>query len=222
MAATTTAAPKKKNWFLRHKFLTAILIIVVIAIIGSMGASGDEDATAGTSGSGTSSSGDSSSTDSSSGNDDSAKADSDAEAEDEEEAPDSPADAGLGSTVNTGNFDVTVTAVEAGVTVIGNEYLNETPSGQFVLVRITVANTSNESDYFHGSDHTLIDEQGRKHSTSSGSLYLDEPTFVLESINPGVSIDGVLLYDIPVDATPVSLELESDEIFGDSILVSLE
>lgn len=227
MARETTVEPKK-NWFLRHKFLTAILIIVVIAIIGRLGAGSDENDTAETPGSEEAANSDGSGEDAedSTTNADQTATDAADDTDDEEsEEADEPAEetASIGTTVNTGSFDVTVSSVDPGVTAIGNEYLGAEPSGQFVIVYVTVANTSNEAEYFLDSDQHVIDEQGRQHSTSSDSVYFDEAeTFSFEKINPGVAIDGALVYDIPADSTAVTLELDSNELFGDTVLVSLE
>lgn len=222
MASAAPAEPKKKSWFARHKFLTAILVIVAIAIIGGVAGGGDDDAEQTTTGQTASDS----AAPAAEENSDEAEAPDNAdagEAEDAEAPEDAEAaPAGVGTAVNTGDFDVTVTSVETGVTAVGDQYLNAEPSGQFVLVRVTVANTSNEAEYFNDSDQSLIDEQGRKHSTSSDALYLDDTTFFLEKINPGVTVEGVLLYDIPADAVPASLELASSDFFGDPILVSLK
>lgn len=216
--ASAPTVEKQKSWFARHKILTALLVLVVIGFLATAFGGGDDSAaetrtTAPAVDAGA--------------DDGAAEAENAVEEEPAEDgAAEEPADesapsAGIGSTVNTGNFDVTVHGVEASVAAVGSEYLNAEPSGQFVLVRVTVLNTSNEAEYFFDSDQVLVDEQGRKHSTSSDSIYLDDNTFSFEKINPGVSMDGVLLFDIPADASPVALELDSDEFFGDPIVVSL-
>ncbi|WP_154402171.1 DUF4352 domain-containing protein [Ornithinimicrobium cavernae] len=135
----------------------------------------------------------------------------------EEEAAEAP---GLEDAVRDGSFEFVVTGVETGLTTIGEGFTEESPQGQFVLIDITVTNIGDKGTTLFDSNQVLIDEQGRQHNTSSASIWLDEGLW-LDEINPGNSMSGVLLYDIPADAVPTSLELH-DSMFSGGVTVSLQ
>lgn len=96
----------------------------------------------------------------------------------------------------------------------------ERPAGQFVLVTLNVSNTSNDAVDFPGWEQQLIDDQGRTHDTSNAITYLDD-AFSFDTINPGLSKDGTLLFDIPADAEATALLLNSELFGGNPVELSL-
>jgi len=135
----------------------------------------------------------------------------------QEPAADEP---GLGDAVRDGKFEFVVTEVETGLSTIGESFSEQEAQGQFVLVHISVTNIGDRAQTLFDNDQVLVDEQGREHSTSSASIWLDEGLW-LDEINPGNSMSGVLLYDIPADAVPTALELH-DSMFSDGVTVALQ
>jgi hypothetical protein len=143
------------------------------------------------------------------------------EAAAEEAAAAEAAAPGVGDTVEVGDFEITITGLETGVTSVGDSFMAESPQGQFVIVRLTVSNTGTSAEYFFDSDQELIDEQDRQHSTSSNSFLMDEENLWLTEINPGNTVEGALLYDIPADAEPVAIDVESGW-FSDPVRIALD
>lgn len=189
-----TGPQRKKNFFARHKFLTTLLIIAVIVIIASIASSGGGEEPPG----------------------------------DSKPAPTSPTGSdeapGIGAAANDGQFQFTVTKMETGIESVGSAYLGEKAQGQFVILHMTVKNTGDEAQYFSESEQVLTDAQGRKHKTdSAASLYYEDKNDLAlgEEINPGNEVSGVLIYDIPKDAKPVSVELH-DSAFSDGVTVTLK
>lgn len=247
-AAPPVAAPRKKSWFVRHKIVTGILgFVLLIALFGAVAGDGADSTAAPAEPSSAAAGADEEGTDSSAGSPGS-RADESAAEEDvsagetaaeeaaaadvapEEDAPekDAPEEdavqndaSGIGDTVAVGDFEVTVTGIEASITRVGDQYVGEEPQGQFVKVDVTVANTGSSAEYFHDSEQKLVDEQSRQHSTSSASFYLDEDNLWLSQINPGNTANGALLYDIPADATPTTLQVTTG-FFGNPTDISLE
>lgn len=132
-----------------------------------------------------------------------------------------PAAAGIGTPVRDGKFEFTVTSIEPGVAQVGDQYLNQAAQGQFVLVHVTVTNIGDQAQYFDGSSQKLLDTQGRTHSAdTSAAIYLGDANSFLNDINPGNSVEGVVVFDIPADATPASLELH-DSMFSGGVTVQL-
>lgn len=241
---TPSAAPDrpKRSWFARHKIITGILaalgIFVIIGVIGGGGDSADVAAQPSASssdsaeeGTGSSASSSGSTADEPAAEEEAAEEESAADEEDtqdaaEDEPAEEPAeeasdDPQLGELVQIGDFEVSVTDVEGGLAQIGDDMFGEEAQGQFVKVMVTVENTGDSAEYFLDSEQKLIDDSDRQHSTSSSSWLLDEESLFLTEINPGNRVEGVLLYDIPEDAVPTSIDLEGG-FFSSPVRVSLD
>lgn len=233
---TTTPEPRRrKTWFARHKILTGILAVLAVFVVGGALSGGDDapstaaqtsaEPAHASAGEGTGpSAGSQGSTADGSAADDAATEDDDAaadekaadekkaeerEAKETAEKEDAEAVPGIGDTVEVGDFSVRVTDVEPGVEWVGDSTFGEAPQGQFVKVYVTVENTGTEADYFLDSEQKLVDDQDRQHSTSSAAWMLDEESLFLTEVNPGNKVEGVLLYDVPVDAVPVAVDLQA-------------
>ncbi|MEV4218105.1 DUF4352 domain-containing protein [Nonomuraea sp. NPDC049725] len=143
-----------------------------------------------------------------------------AEAEAEAKPEAKPKTAGIGSRVRDGKFEFTVTRLEKRDRV-GGEFLSKDAQGVFLLVHVKVTNIGDESESFMGAEQKLFDAKGREFEASSeAAFYLDDSKSLYEKINPGNSVDGVVLFDIPKNVKPVSIELH-DSIFSDGVKVSL-
>lgn len=127
----------------------------------------------------------------------------------------------IGEPVTAGQFEITVVKVESGITNSGGLFGGETPQGQFVAVYVTVKNTSNKPQSFDTYQQTLLDDQGREFSNDSSAEWdMDDSASRSEKINPGNQRDFVIVFDIPNDVAPKSIELR-DSYFRDPVLVEL-
>ncbi|MEU3167004.1 DUF4352 domain-containing protein [Streptosporangium sp. NPDC006930] len=133
-----------------------------------------------------------------------------------------PKQAGLGDTVMDGKFSFKVTKVEKGVQRVGGEYLGSDAQGQYVLVHVTVKNIGEESQLFSDSSQKLIDARGRQYDTDSGAaaLGLKNSNAFLNTINPGNTVKGILLFDVPKNFKIKAIELH-DSVFSDGVTVAL-
>jgi hypothetical protein len=186
-----------KNWFGRHKVLTVIGIIVLLAVIGGVAGGGNKTNT---------NSGDSKKTDT-------AKT---------ENKP--AATAKLNEVARDGKFEFTVASVECGKASAGtNQYLTKQAQGQFCFVNVTIKNIGSEAQTFDSSSQYLYDAANSKFSAdSTASLYANpEGSTFLNQINPGNSVSGILVFDLPKDKTPVTAELH-DSAFSGGVKVSLQ
>lgn len=235
----STPPEPKKSWFRRHKILTALLVVVGIGVVGNALSGGEEpeapDTAAVAPADPTEDAAPAPDTEEAAGAEEAAEPEADAEepaepeaaaeepaeAEAEEPAEEPAADEpGVGDAVRDGKFEFVVTEVEPGLATVGEGFTEEEAQGQFVLIHLTVTNIGDQPQTLFDSNQVLFDEQGRQHSTSSSSIWLDEGLW-LDEINPGNSMNGVLLYDIPADALPSSLELH-DSAFSDGVTVTLQ
>lgn len=229
--AYAPAAPEapRRSWFARHKILTGILgVLVLFMIIGALGGDDDESSSAAPTtaestrpaeeGTGSSARSQGSTADESAAEE--TEEETAPETTEDEPVEEEPADPRVGEVVTVGDFAVTVTGTEGGLDRIGDATFGEEAQGQFVKVFVTVENTGDSAEYFFDSDQELIDDQDRQHSTSSSSWLLDEESLFLAEINPGNTVEGVLLYDIPADAVPTAVDLQAGWLDG-SVRVAL-
>ena len=135
---------------------------------------------------------------------------------------DSTASAGIGDPVRDGKFEFVVKGFKCGVKKVGSEFLEEKPQGQFCLVDMTVENIGDEAQLFDaGSQKGTTDTGASVDADSAASLVIPEnENSFLEEINPGNSIDVVVVYDIAKDQSLVSVELY-DSLFSNGVTVSL-
>ena len=130
--------------------------------------------------------------------------------------------AGIGTEVQDGAFAFTVTKVDTGLRALGQGVLRSEAQGSYVLVHVTVRNVGTESQLFTDSNQTLLDAQGREFTadTSAAMMNVPDSESFLTDINPGNSVDGVLVFDVPEGVAPASIELQ-DSMFSSGVLVSL-
>ena len=200
--APPAAAPKKpfykKTWFVVVAGLTGV------AIVASAAGGGGDAAPAG--------GGDAAPP---------AAADGGAAADSAEVVDDAPA-YGIGDAAADGKFSFVVNGVECGTTEIGNEYLNTTAQGQFCIVDVTISNIGDEPQSFFGDNSKLYNAAGQEFSADSeAAIYLENSDSLYAEINPGNSLNSLVVFDVPADMTPASIELH-DSAFSGGVSVALQ
>jgi hypothetical protein len=78
-----------------------------------------------------------------------------------------------------------------------------------------VENTGDEPQFMDASSQYMFIGD-KEYSTSSDALLAldDSENFFLEQINPGNSVEGVMVFDIPVGGQPDRLELHDSALSG--------
>lgn len=231
--------PKKRSWFRRHKIMTGLLALVTFgAVVGALGGGGDDapaaaddvpadTAPAAPEEQATDAADDAQepATEADAAQVEPAVVEEDEESEegDAEEAAPAAEESGLpgiGDEARDGDLTFVVTEVETGQESIGDGLTREEAQGQFVVAHISITNHGDRAATFMDMNQALIDDQGREHSTSSATLWLDEG-LTIEEVNPGITVEGVLAFDIPTDSTGVELQLH-DSPFSGGVSVGLE
>jgi hypothetical protein len=135
---------------------------------------------------------------------------------------DQPRSAKLNQSARDGKFEFTVTRVQCGIAQVGGDYLNERAQGQFCKVFMTVKNIGDEARTFSASNQYAYNAAGARYDADgAAAFYLGEDSNAfLEGINPGNSVKGILLFDIPKNAKIVRLELH-DSPFSGGVMVSV-
>ncbi|HVX56764.1 MAG TPA: DUF4352 domain-containing protein, partial [Candidatus Saccharimonadales bacterium] len=189
---------KERSWFGRHKILTVIGMLIVIVIIASVASGGSKSSTSSTAKS-------SGSTASSS----SKKAATTAK---------------IGQPADDGKFEFTVTSIKCGEPNVSDStgYLTKTAQGQYCLLNLSVKNIGNEAQTLDSTSQYLYNASGQQYKSDSEATIDINPsngTF-LNSINPGNTVNGIVVFDIPKDQTPVIAELH-DSAFSGGVKVNL-
>jgi len=193
---TEKAATSKKNWFARHKILTTIGVLIVLAIIGSASSGNKGTQTASTSGSNSS------------------------------QPKNQATTAKLNEVANDGKFAFTVTSVECGKTSVGtNQYLQKQAQGQFCLLNVSIKNIGDQAQSLFSGNQYLYDAQNHKYSADDQATLYAGPSGSTNTwyndINPGNAVSGTIVFDVPKDVTPATAELH-DSAFSHGVKVNLQ
>ncbi|WP_197496732.1 DUF4352 domain-containing protein [Mycobacterium sp. 1274761.0] len=114
-----------------------------------------------------------------------------------------------GASATDGPLTFTVTGVDRGPTITDseNEFLTKDAQGEFIVVHLTVQNTSPDAGQFLGTFQKL---------NAGGQVFTvdDQATFYVGGgfvdVPPGSQFDVGLAYDVPPGTTPESIELHAD------------
>jgi len=125
----------------------------------------------------------------------------------------------IGVEARDGDFTFVVTAVDDGPAIIGDAGVE--PQGRFVFVTVTVTNHGDAPGSILGDYQYLIDAEGRRAGADSeATVHLDQARSLDAEINPGDSVTGILVFDIPVDAVTAGVELHGSAS-SDGVTVAL-
>ncbi|MGW2661053.1 DUF4352 domain-containing protein [Nocardia tengchongensis] len=128
----------------------------------------------------------------------------------------------VGTEVRDGKFGFTVNQVETGVKTVGtNPYLKKDAQGSFVVVHVSVSNTSGKPQTYFGSNQKLYDVQGRQFSNDTmAEMNVNDQSVIGAEINPGNRLDVAIVFDLPAEAEPQVIEFH-DSMFSGGAKASL-
>ncbi|OGL29629.1 hypothetical protein A3D14_01320 [Candidatus Saccharibacteria bacterium RIFCSPHIGHO2_02_FULL_47_12] len=182
-------AEGKTNWFKKHKILTVALALVLVFIIAAAASGSDSNKT------------DSSSSNSSS--------------EQSQQTPKNST-AKTGEPARDGKFEFVVKSIICGKPNVGSDFTTKTAQGQYCLLDVSVKNIGNEAQSLYSGNQFLFNSTGQKYSADDTATYYAAPSgnTWYDNINPGNSVEGVIVFDIPKDQTPTSAELHDSALSG--------
>ena len=110
-----------------------------------------------------------------------------------------------------GPLTFTVVGVETGTTITDteNEFLTKDAQGEFIVVRLTVQNTSPDPGQFLGTFQKL-NAAGQQFTIDDEATFYVGGGFV--DLPPGAEAQVGLAYDVPPGTLPESVELHADPI----------
>lgn len=182
-----------KNWFGRHKILTAGGVIIVLAIVA--GGSGGTN-----------------------------KQTSKSSEQKKESATEQTAK--IGEAARDGKFQFTVSKFSCGESVVGtSQYLQKTAQGQYCRLSLGIKNIGDRAQSLLSNDQKLIDVNGKEYSADDTATLYAAPqgsaSTWYNEINPGNSVSGDLIFDVPKDVTPNSAVLH-DSSFSSGVKIILQ
>jgi hypothetical protein len=179
------------NWFKKHKIITVLLVLVVIGAIA--GAGGGNKSTDNDSGAST------------------------------DQSDSKAVTAKIGEAARDGKFEFVVKSIKCGKTSVGSDFLTQEAQGQYCLLGVSVKNIGDEKQSLLSSNQYLFNAQGQKYSADdTATLYAaPDSSSWYSDINPGNSVSGVIVFDIPKDQIPTRAELH-DSAFSGGVSVDLQ
>ena len=189
---------EKKSWFVRHKIWTGVLVLIVLVIIGSAASSGNKS---------TNSNANSTNSNSQASN----------------TSDQASAFAKIGQPARDGKFDFTVNSIKCGQPNVGSDYLTKTAQGQYCLLYVKVTNIGNEKQSLFSSNQKLFDAANKQYSADDVATTYAGPqgSTWYSDVNPGNSVEGVIVFDLPKDVAPTMAELH-DSAFSGGVKVELK
>lgn len=94
-------------------------------------------------------------------------------------------------------------------TTIGSDGWEEEAQGEYVVVTVTVTNNSGEEISISGDDFSLIGADGTEYGVSSDLPITDDTPLIYETVNPGNSVTGYILFDVPEGTEIGSMQYEA-------------
>lgn len=134
----------------------------------------------------------------------------------------------IGQVVSESGFNFTVNSIKCGETRIstgGAVYFYTDAQGQFCRLNVTITNTSSSANSIDASAQFIYNDKGQRYTydssaTSHAANYsIGNP--LDDDINPGNSITGDFIFDVPADATLATAELHAHSGSG-GVKVSLQ
>lgn len=128
----------------------------------------------------------------------------------------------VGEAARDGKFEFTVKSIDCSQNTVGSEYLSKTAQGKYCQLAVTVKNIGNEAQTMFADNQKLLNSAGQEFSADSMASAYTAPQggAWVNEINPGNSVDGIIVFDLPVDQTPSVAELH-DSAYSGGVKVTL-
>jgi len=129
----------------------------------------------------------------------------------------------IGQPARDGKFEFTVKGVECGKSTVGTSPATRQAQGQFCFLTVHVKNIGTEQQSLFSANQKLLDDQKTQYSPDdTATAYVSSAGATwFSQINPGNSVEGVMVFDVPKNATPASAELH-DSTYSGGVAVNLK
>ena len=133
---------------------------------------------------------------------------------------------GIGDEVRVGNLALTVTEVERVGEAVGGPYLEQRAQGVWWFIHLRATNHGDAPEPFSATEQYALVGDKRHRANPSAEIVaqssdgFDYDELSLTEINPGNTVEGVLIFDLPDGVTPERVELH-DLAHSDPAVVDL-
>jgi hypothetical protein len=127
----------------------------------------------------------------------------------------------MNAPVVDGKFEFTVTGMDCGVKSVGGEF-GQKAQGEFCLIGVNIKNVGQTAELFNDASQQATDAKGAVYSVDSGAAVYaneDSSTF-LEQINPGNTVKGKLVFDVP-EGTKLTSVVLHESMFTKGVRIPL-
>jgi hypothetical protein len=124
-----------------------------------------------------------------------------------------------GSPVRDGTFEFQVLDITRAAQAGDDPRVVTKAQGEFIIVTLSVKNVGNKGQTFYDLYQKLIDSSGRQYDASNtADIYLNTDGRLAPDINPGISVQVKVAYDVPPGTVPSQLQLhDSDSSAGATV-----
>ena len=102
----------------------------------------------------------------------------------------------IGEVAKVGEVDYLINNVEV-TKQIGNEYVNTTAKDTFLIIDISITNNEKESLSVADTFFKLLNGENEYSADSTGAIYLNDSSIIFKKLNPGVTLQGKIVFDVP-------------------------
>lgn len=125
-----------------------------------------------------------------------------------------------GSTEHPYPPDAAVTVADIRWTILKagrapNRLNGESPRGVYVVVAVSVENQGKEARSVSQLD--LLDDEGRRFQGDFKDFGLEPPLLILESLNPGLTLEFSTVFDVPEDAKGLMIRVSNLRVLGEDV-----
>jgi len=181
----------QRNFFSKHKIITAILVLAIMGGIGSALGGGDKSKAT--------------------------------------QAPvASSAAVELSKEGISSDVKIVVTGFNSKDSIGDNQFSVAKAQGVFKILSISLTNNQKDAITIDSNSFKLVDDQGREFSDSNeaqmammSSVNIKVDNFFLKKINPGITVTGAVVFDVPKDAKGFKLKARGG-VTGKEITLKVE
>jgi hypothetical protein len=102
----------------------------------------------------------------------------------------------IGEVAKVGEVDYLINNVEV-TKQIGSEYVNTKAKDTFLIIDISITNNEKESLTVADNFFKLLNGENEYSADSTGAIYLNDNSIIFKELNPGVTLQGKIVFDVP-------------------------